>query len=59
MSPCRLSAEQRLSADEIVVRDGFDCATTTVRKWLARDGLTGADVDNVIITDWRNAAVGR
>ncbi|MUV49741.1 hypothetical protein [Haloarcula sp. CBA1122] len=43
----RLHAEKGLSADEIAARDGFDCSPTTVRKYLARYGLTDENADEV------------
>ena len=41
----RLYVEEGLSADEIAARDGFDCSPTTVRKYLARYGLTDENAD--------------
>jgi DNA-binding CsgD family transcriptional regulator len=43
----RLHVEEGLSADEIAARDGFDCSPTTVRKYLARYGLTDENADEV------------
>ncbi|WP_436900265.1 hypothetical protein [Halovenus halobia] len=43
----RLYLKEGLSADEIAARDEFDCSTTTVRKYLARYGLTDENADKV------------
>lgn len=43
----RLSVEEGLSADEIAARDEFDCSSTTVRKYLARYGLTDENTDEI------------
>jgi transposase len=43
----RLHVERGLSADEIAARDEFDCSPTTVRKYLARYGLTDENADEV------------
>lgn len=43
----RLYVEEGLSADEIAARDEFDCTATTVRKYLARYGLTDEDAGEV------------
>jgi len=42
-----LYADRGLSADEIAARDEFDCSPVTVRKWLARCGLTDEDAEEV------------
>ena len=43
----RLYVEQGLSASEISARPEFDCSPTTVRKYLARYGLTDEDADGI------------
>jgi len=43
----RLYVEQGLTASEIAARDEFDCTATTVRKYLARYGLTDEDANEV------------
>ncbi len=43
----RLHVEEELSPEEIASRDEFDCSPTTVRKYLARYGLTNEDPDDV------------
>ncbi|ELY77946.1 hypothetical protein C486_13782 [Natrinema gari JCM 14663] len=43
----RLYVEQGLSTNEIAARNDFDCSATTVRKHLARYGLTDEEPDDV------------
>jgi len=43
----RLHVEQGLSADEIAALEEFDCSTVTVKKYLAKYGLTDEDPDEV------------
>jgi transposase len=43
----RLHVEQGLSADEIAALEGFDCSTVTVRKYLAKYGLTNENADEI------------
>ena len=43
----RLYAEKGLSADEIVARDEFDCSPVTVKRYLAKHGISGDDPDDM------------
>ena len=43
----RLYVNEGLSADEIAARPEFDCSATTIRKYLARYGLTDQNADDV------------
>ncbi|WP_338741463.1 hypothetical protein [Haloplanus salilacus] len=43
----RLFEDEGLSADEIAALEEFDCSTVTVRKYLAKYGLTDENADEV------------